>query len=386
LSVATNNWYCPLPFRHAFVDSTGVSACCNTKRYPVSLADWPDHPELKKLQQEFLSGVVPAQCQPCVIQERTQGRSLRSDSNKDYNNEFIKETCIDFIDYRSSNICNFKCRSCTPMFSHGIAQEARSNTELIQFYGAQSQSETKTVSVTDDNSGWIINNLSQIKRLMFTGGEPTAIPSIKKIVEEIVKHHRHVQVLITSNASFVDTFWYDITNQIDNLHWTLSIDAVGSAAEIVRHGTDWSVVSRNIKWLSRNANSLDVNTVVSNLNLLQLSPLLKFVRKMQKNSISPLGKHGDIGCRHQFFVCQRPYYLAADNWPIYLQTQVIDYLTQCLELDLDTEQSDMIKGLLAQIKTTNFDPDLWQRGQQFNLKLDQIRQQNHTTLFGTELQ
>ncbi len=383
MSDATNNWYCPLPFRHAFVDSTGVSACCNTPRYPVSLNEWPEHPELKKLQSNFLSNTVPVQCQPCVTQELTQGRSLRTDSNRDYNYEIFTETKIDFVDYRSSNICNFKCRSCTPIFSHGIAQEARSNTVLASIYNTNNQ--TKTVSVTDTNHEWIINNLSQIKRLMFTGGEPTVIPEIKKIIQEIIKNHTHVQVLITSNASFVDTFWYDITAKIENLHWTLSIDAVGTAAEIIRSGTDWAVVSRNIEWLARHANSLDINTVVSNLNLLQLGPLLKFIRKMQQISISPTGRHGDTGCRHQFYVCQRPYYLAADNLPAEQKIKVLLYLKQCLTLDLDTEQIGMLQGLIKQIELSDFDSDLWNTNQKFNSILDQLRQQDHTALFHSGL-
>jgi organic radical activating enzyme len=378
-------WYCPLPFRHVFVDSTGVSACCNTPRYPVSIPQWEQHPALKKLQQQTLSGEIPEICQPCVTQEAIQGRSLRTDSNRDYNYSIATETCIDFVDYRSSNICNFKCRSCTPLFSHGIAQETRSHKILSQFYGTMGHDINKTISVTDTNHQWIIENLSQIKRLMFTGGEPTVIPEIKKIIQEITKNHRHIQLIITSNASFTDKFWFDITQQIENLHWTISLDAVGEAAEIVRHGTDWQTVSQNIEWLSKNANSLDINTVVSNLNTLQIGPLLTFVRNMQKISTMPTGKQGDVGCRHQFYVCQRPYHLCADNWPPDLQPIVIDYLNQCTVLDLDQEQSNLITGLIQQIKIAKFDLNLWEQGLKFNQKLDQIRQQDSTILFHPKL-
>lgn len=380
-----SKWYCPLPFRHAFVDNAGVGACCNTKRYPVSLNDWADHPELKKLQEQFKSGIIPDQCHPCVTQERTQGRSLRTDSNRDYDHEITTETCIDFVDYRSSNICNFKCRSCTPLFSHGIAKEARSNDLLPKFYGTIGQAQTKTISVTDSNRAWIIQNLSQIKRLMFTGGEPTVIPEIKEIIQEIVKNHNHIQVLITSNASFIDKFWFDVTQQIHNIHWTLSVDAVGTAAEIIRHGTDWTAVSQNIEWLARNANSLDINTVVSNLNLFQLAPLLQFVRNMQKISIAPTGKHGNLGCRHQLYVCQRPYYLAADNWPDHMISNVKEYLRYCNNLDLDDEQKTTLQGLADQIQTAKFDSSLWDQCQQFNQILNQMRDQDHTTLYQAQL-
>ena len=68
---------------------------------------------------------------------------------------------------------------------------------------------------------------------------------IKEIINEVAKKYKDINIMITSNASFLDNFWFDITRQLGNIHWTISIDAVGSAAEIIRHGTDWQVVESN---------------------------------------------------------------------------------------------------------------------------------------------
>lgn len=367
-----SRWYCPLPFKHAFVDSTGIAACCNTKRYPVGLESWPTNSNLLKLQQEFNQGIVPSQCASCVKQEQSQGRSLRTDANRDYNNQIFTETSIDFVDYRSSNICNFKCRSCEPQFSHGIDQEAKSNATLAKFY--HKVNSTKTVAVTDANQQWIVDNIVQIKRLMVTGGEPTMIPGIKDIIDLAVKINPDINILITTNGSFSDQFWYDITPKMPNLHWTLSLDAVGSAAEIIRHGTDWSVVKHNARWLARHSHSFDINTVVSNLNLLQLYPLLKFVNKLQTLSTTN-------GCVHQFYIIQRPYMLAADNLSCKLVTKAIEHLNSCLELALDNNQRNMVLGLIAQIKKAKVDPDLIAKSHQFNSTLDTIRNQDYTTLY-----
>lgn len=376
-------WYCPLPFKHAFIDSTGVGACCQTPRYPVSVSQWIEHPELKKLQQAFLSGKQPQQCQACVTSEQQQGRSLRTDATNDYNNEIFETANIDFVDFRSYNICNFKCRSCSPHFSHRIFQEANKHTELKQFLGRDVS--TKTVSVSDDNVDWIIDNLGNLKRIMFTGGEPTLIPGVQDLITKIKNDHKEIMIMITSNASFEDDFWFEITRQLPNLHWTVSVDAVGGPAEIVRHGTNWSTVEKNVTWLSKNSPSLDINSVVSNLNVFCLKPLLEFGRRMQKISMTPTGRHGDLGCRHQFFICQRPYYLAADNWPEHLKTQVLSYLELCLTLNLDSEQENMVSGLLAQIQTNVFDHDLWNKTQSYNAILNRIRNENHLALYHPQL-
>lgn len=374
-----SEWYCPLPFRHAYVDSTGISACCQTQRYQTTLDHWPNHPELLSLQKKLLAGEKPAECQTCVHNEQAYGTSLRIDSNRDYNNQQFDDTNIEFIDFRSINICNFKCRSCNPVFSHGIGQEVNRYPELEKFFGPAPN--TKTAAVTDANINWIMGNLGSLKRIMFTGGEPTVIPGVRDLINIIQDKHRDIQVMITSNASFQDDFWFDITERLTNLHWTVSVDAVGSAAEIIRHGSAWSIIERNVTWLAQHANSLDINSVVSNLTIFELGPLLEFGRRMQRLSVTPSGRHGDLGCRHQFFVCQRPYRLAADNLSEDLQQKAVGYLESCTSLDLDNEQRNMLEGLIRQIKNANFDADLWAQSQHYNQTLDQIRNEDYLKLY-----
>jgi organic radical activating enzyme len=367
-------WYCPLPFRHAFVDSTGISACCQTPRYSTTLDQWHNHPSLKQLQQELLSGSIPSACNECVQQENTQGRSLRTDSNQDYNHQIFRDTQISFVDYRSSNICNFKCRTCNPVFSHGISQEVKLHRSLSEFY---QPTDSKIVTVTDENSEWILSNLSQIQRLMFTGGEPTVIPEVKTIIKKIVDDQLYtIQLLITSNASFTDEFWYTLTESSTNLHWTLSIDAVGAAAEIVRHGTRWPVVAHNVHWMSKHSRSLDVNTVISHLNVFQLGPLLKFIRQAQLDSRAPHGRQGDLGLRHQFFITD-----SAVNWPDEQRQQLIEYLNTCLQLDLDSEQQSAVSGIILRLQNHKFNQLKWNRQFKLDTELDQIRSEQHKILF-----
>ena len=375
----SDNFYCPLPFKHAFIDSSGVAACCQTPRHKVSLEEWVSHPKLLELQQALLENRVSKTCESCAKQEEFQGHSLRTSSLKDYNHKRFTKTDIDFIDYRSFNICNFKCRSCSPEFSHGIGQEAKQNKELERFFG--NVPESKTISVDDTNVEWINKNLHKFNRIMFTGGEPTKIPGVRKLIEYISKYQRKIQIIMITNASFSDKFWYDITESLPNMHWTVSIDSVGESASIVRHGSDWNLVEKNVRWLAENANSLDINSTVTNLTVFQLGPLLTFGRDMQKLSASPSGKHGDLGCRHQFFICTRPFYLSADNLSEDLLVQAVDYLTSCTKLDLDDEQSQMLNGLITQLSNAKYDSALWTKSQRYNTILDQSRNQDHNSLY-----
>jgi hypothetical protein len=368
-----NNFYCVAPFRQAYIDSTGTSPCCQIPREPVSLQDWGQSSFLHNLQQEFLQNKIPNDCKGCHQQEIAYGTSLRTRFNKDYDQQYYN-TEIDFVDYRANNLCNFRCRSCNPVFSHLIAKETQENPRVLaKFFRLQQQ---KYLSVDKDNYKWIIDNLHQIKRLMFTGGEPTVMPQVKLMLEQAMKkQHKDLVIMITTNGSFQDDFWYDLTKTMNNLHWTISIDAVGPAAEIVRDGTDWAQVEHNAKWLSQNSDSFMINSVVSNLTVFQLWPLLAFVKNLQKYS------NGRNGCHHGFHVSQRPYYLSADNLSNQLRDNAIVYLDRCIQESWDPAQHSMLQSLLAQIKNSTVDPVLWMKSQTYNLELDRLRGQNHTQLF-----
>ena len=156
---------------------------------------------------------------------------------------------------------------------------------------------------------------------------------------------------------------------------------MGPAAEIVRHGTDWSVVERNVTWLAGNAPSLNINSVVSNLSVFGLKSLLEFGRRMQKIGVTSNPRQGWYGIRHQFHVCQRPDHLSADNLTKELKVRVIPYLESCLELDLDDEQKTTVTGLIAQIQSAPFDSELWAKSQSYNSVLNEIRNEDHLSLF-----
>lgn len=371
-------WYCPLPFKHAFVDSTGISVCCKTPRQPVDLEQWSHNPYLINFQEKILSGQPPQECKGCTQQEQITGGSLRIDSLQDYNHQQFTTSSIDFVDYRANNVCNFRCRSCEPRFSHGIANETKNNTVLQKFYPVLDQ---KVVSVTDTNIEWIRQNLPQIKRLMLTGGEPTLMPEIRVLVERIVYDKLDTSIMITTNGSFDSDFWCELTRLHENLHWTVSLDAVGAAAEIIRHGTDWPRIERNARWLASHAASVNVNTVISSLNIMHLKPLLEFVQELRKESIWPRGRHGDTGIRHQFFTITGSHYLSATNLPDDLRARAMCHINDCLSLDLAQEQIQNLQALLNQLHDTKFSAQMWQKNTLFNNELDRIRGQNHRELY-----
>lgn len=369
----TPEWYCVAPFRQVYIDNKGISPCCQYTRVNTDLSTWFSGAELQSIQTQMLSNQQPEPCKSCVRDEAAFGQSLRTQSNQDYNNKVVTDTKMNFVDYRASNVCNFKCRSCTPTFSNGIANETIRSPTLQKFFQIEPE---KVARVSESNFEYIIENLQDIDRLMFTGGEPTKMPEVKGMLEKVVERDGHrIGILITTNGSFTDSFWYDLVDKIPNLHWTLSLDAVGSAAGIIRHGTHWPTVEKNARWLAKNAASLMINTVVTNLSLFQLNPLLQFVTELQQSS------NRRNGCNHRFHVSSRPYRLAADNLDPEKLQQAIVYLEYCLQNSTVESQKSMLTSLIKQLNTAKFDQRLWENCQEYNQCLDELRAENHQELF-----
>lgn len=351
--------------------------------FSYSIDEWTKSQELKSIQDQILNGQVPDGCKNCINSEKINGHSTRLGALKDYGTTIYQCTDIDYLDYRSSNICNFKCRSCEPFFSNGIANEIKKHTELKKFYQVQISNnsdlpESKTAQITDANSEWVKEHLADIKKIMFTGGEPTKIPEVRELLDHIIKSgNLDIHVLITSNASFTDDYWFEITKMMPNIHWTLSLDAVGAAAEVIRAGTDWATVSRNIEKMFDISPSVNIGSVISNLNVMQLKPLFRFINDLaRKYSHRPNGKTQFIQ------ICQYPRFMAPFVLPPDLSRQAKEYLDSIDHSGLQKSQSDCVyklKEIFDNIKEPT--RSRWKWSQEYNNLLDKIRGQSHEWLF-----
>jgi hypothetical protein len=151
---------------------------------------------------------------------------------------------------------------------------------------------------------------------------------------------------------------------------------VGTAAKIIRDGTDWSVVSTTVERMFDIAPSVNIGTVVTNLNLMQLDLLFCWANEL-KNKYA----HRPNGKDHLIEVCNWPRYLSPYNWPLHRRGSVITFLeTLCAQSGLQEKQQQIANTLLTNIKNTQPDPELWTQFESYNKTLDNARNQDHSVL------
>jgi radical SAM protein with 4Fe4S-binding SPASM domain len=272
VAVVTNtNTICAVPWMHlAFEPSGKVIPCCLTSVHNYFAGDlthqsieeiW-NSGNMKTLRKDMIEGKEPEICRKCFDRERVTGESGRFYHNRDFPEVLEKipkitlkdGTCttmeLKYWDFRFSNLCNFKCRSCGPRYSSAWVPDAKK-------LGLTDQEKIWNIDSVDDknNFDFLKDQIDHVERIYFAGGEPLLMPEHWQILEMLVEKQRFdVKLSYNTNASVLS---YNKKNVIDYWRqWNFgkleiwpSIDEIGERAELIRAGTIWSKVESNLKEL-----------------------------------------------------------------------------------------------------------------------------------------
>ena len=260
---------CAVPWMHlAFEPSGKVIPCCLTSSHNYFAGDlntetideiWNSE-NMKNLRKDMIEGREPKVCNKCFDREKVTGESGRVYHNKDFpevlkNIPSITEpdgTCttmdLKYWDFRFSNLCNFKCRSCGPRFSSAWVPDAKK-------MGWKDQDKVWNIETVDDqtNFDFLKEQVNHVEKIYFAGGEPLLMPEHWQILDMLVENKRFdVKINYNTNAS---TLTHGGKNVLDywkqwefgKLEIWPSIDEIGERAELIRSGTVWSKVEDNLK-------------------------------------------------------------------------------------------------------------------------------------------
>ena len=124
----------PWMHMHAFPDGRAYPCCLADYWHPVgdlrknTMEEVWNQDKYKQLRINMLTEQPSKECTKCYEQEQAGFFSMRNDSNRNYGHHIgeIDATKDDgtnpkfkirYWDVRFSNLCNFRCRSCGPIFS-----------------------------------------------------------------------------------------------------------------------------------------------------------------------------------------------------------------------------------------------------------------------------
>lgn len=264
----TKQTICAVPWMHLNFEPNGkVIPCCLTSVHNYFAGDlktqtieeiW-NSDNMKSLRKDMIEGKEPEVCRKCFDRERVTGESGRVYHNRDFPEvlEKIPEITLDdgtcttmelkYWDFRFSNLCNFKCRSCGPRYSSAWVPDAKK-------LGLTDQEKVWSIESVDDktNFDFLKDQVDHVKRIYFAGGEPLLMDEHWQILEMLAEKKRFdVKLSYNTNASVLNYGKKNVLDYWRQWQWGKleiwpSIDEIGERAELIRSGTVWNKVEDNL--------------------------------------------------------------------------------------------------------------------------------------------
>ena len=281
------------------------------KDNPSALHNTPYKKEQRRI---MLRNERPQECSYCWTQEdlgNLSDRHYRSGEpwaaehfDRIVNSTGEEDEIPSYVEVNFNHACNLKCSYCSPQFSsswadevarHGAYPTSNPHNDPSHFAGRR-----RPIPAREDNPyvdafwEWWPSLYPKLKHFRMTGGEPLMDRNTYKVFDYVLafpKPDLHIDV--TSNFS-VEQKLYDqyhdyvkrlCDTNIEHFMQYVSLDSgIRTHAEYIRHGLDYNRVHENVhRYLDKipNRNSLTFIVTMSNLNVLGLQSLLRWILSLR---------------------------------------------------------------------------------------------------------
>tara|TARA_B100001057_G_scaffold96324_3_gene92920 strand:+ start:3077 stop:4453 length:1377 start_codon:yes stop_codon:yes gene_type:complete len=300
--------FCMLPWTHLHSWPDGrVLPCCMAPSDQV-LGDLKEQSfeqiwnstKLKKMRTNMREGRACKECSRCYEMEKSGMPTTRTWANNWFSNHFdkVESTKVDgtvdkvnipYIDFRFSNICNFKCRSCGPELSSSWYDDQK------KLYGS-SPTERKIIRpYKNEEMFWekVEPYMDGLEEIYFAGGEPLIMEEHYRILKRLDERKMyHVRLKYNTNFSqmvFKGMDVLDIWSRFEHVKIGASLDGAYERGEYIRKGQDWNQVlenGRNMRNRCQNA-FLFLSSCLSVYNSFHMSDF--HIDWIKKGWIDPVG-------------------------------------------------------------------------------------------------
>jgi radical SAM protein with 4Fe4S-binding SPASM domain len=268
----TSKTFCIMPWIHQYIGPPGdVKPCC-MYHYTAelgslkkeSLVDIWNNDVTKQLRVDMLNGVVRQECSACNIRDEV-GVSSKQTINAEYFNKHaanqtivantlpdgtVKEHKLAIMDVRFNNLCNFRCRTCSPHFSSSLILDHRAlyNKPVDEKVDNSFQYPGQTANQAYEE---MLLHIPHLDEVYFAGGEPMMQQEHFQTLEKLIESgNTDLKVRYNTNFSNLTFKQWDVIElwkKFTRVELNASLDASYSRAEYWRKGTDWAQIVDNRK-------------------------------------------------------------------------------------------------------------------------------------------
>jgi len=240
------------------------------KYIPITLEQHWNSEHMKSVRKRMLAGETLPECEVCndkllnTAVYRTYFDHLFGHKLPDIyaNTAPDGSTTMDPVswDYRFSNLCNFKCRTCGDMLSSSWESEEKSHA-MVDWSNSKNnwmvpgvREQIKTFQDTQIEAEFSAAVEShQVEEIYWVGGEPLMYEQHWRYMRRIIElgDGKNVYARYNTNLSRVDyrgiNLYSDILAHVRDWQICASLDGTGAIGEYIRTGLDYGVFLSNFK-------------------------------------------------------------------------------------------------------------------------------------------
>jgi len=371
--------FCMMPWvhMHAFPDGRAYPCCFADYWHPVGDLRkepmnkiWNDD-GYKNLRVNMLNEIKCKECKNCYEREQHGSFSLRNDANKTYGHHIgeIAQTNDDgehpefkirYWDVRFSNLCNFSCRSCGPVFSSNWYNDhVKLYNRKPDVLGREMSRVEYTAGDEDSMLEQMLPHIPHLEQVYFAGGEPLIMKEHYFLLEKLIEHGKtDIRIQYNTNFSelrFKDKHIFDYWKHFKNVSVGASLDASGARAELMRKGTNWQQTVENRQRLMQEVPHVDfyISATVSAMNVLHVVDFHK--EWVELGLIEPEGFNINL--------CQSPVWYRPNIFPWWFKNEIIkpkyiEHLKWLEPLDKLQRATNGFKSLLNFIMSESTSQDV----------------------------
>lgn len=327
-----NTTICAVPWMHLNFEPNGkVIPCCLTSTFNYFAGDltresigeiW-NSKNMKNLRQQMIKGIEPEICVKCFSREKVTGESGRFYHNREFKKVIdiipaitrsdgtATKMDLKYWDFRFSNLCNFKCRSCGPRYSSSWVPDAKALGWIKE------QDKVLTINSVNSTSNYdfLKDQVDVVEKIYFAGGEPLLMDEHWEILDLLEKNKKfdtricyntNLSTLVYKKKNVLDIWKKWNNNKVEV--WP-SIDEIGDRAELIRSGTVWSKIDENLRLITQLDNLfIKPGITVGAWNVFRLPEIIEYLTNV-----------GAINHKFGF----KNFYFNLLEWPQHYHVQVL---------------------------------------------------------------
>jgi radical SAM protein with 4Fe4S-binding SPASM domain len=334
-----SKYFCMMPWvhMHAYPDGRVYPCCLADYWHPVgdlrknTMIEVWNNEKYKELRRNMLNEKPSEVCKKCYEQESNGFFSMRYDSNRNYGHHvneinstseagYTQDFKIRYWDIRFSNLCNFRCRTCGPIFSSNWYNDyVKMYNKVPDVLGRDMERIEYTAGNEQSMLEQMEPHIPYLEQVYFAGGEPLIMKEHYYLLEKLIEYGKtDVRIQYNTNfseLSYKDKHVFDYWKHFKNVSVGASLDASGKRAELMRKGTIWKQTVANRQLMMEKVPHVDfyIAATISAMNVLHI---LDFHKEWVELG---LVKHKDFN----FNICQGPDWYRIDIFPEEFKLKII---------------------------------------------------------------